>query len=177
MKELLRKKDVVDAVGVAKSTISDWISEFHMYIPAVKQGTATYYKPITIEVLQTVKELRDKGISKPEIAEKLAEQFPINADDVAQGVSKVVKESEGRSDALITVMSTMGKVVEQIGRQDGQMREMHETLTELQREVAAAKEGEADARAEMKKLEERLARLEEDKEKQPRGFFGRLFGR
>lgn len=176
MKELLRKKDIVDAVGVAKSTVSDWISEFHMYIPAVKQGSATYYKPITVEVLNAIKEMRDRGVSKPEIAEKLAEQFPINADDVAQGVSKVVKETENRSDALITVMSTMGKVVEQIGRQDGQMREMHESLSELQREVAAARENEAKALDELKRMEERLAKLEEEAEK-PKGFFGRLFGR
>jgi DNA-binding transcriptional MerR regulator len=174
-KDLLRKKDVVELVGVAKSTVSDWMTEFHMYIATAKQGSTVYYKTEAVEVLQTIKEMRDRGISKPEIAEKLAERFPINADDVANSVSKVVNnESDNRSDALITVMSTMGKVVEQIGRQDGQMREMHVALTELQNEVAAARENESKALDELKRMEERIKALEEEKSK---GFFAKLFGR
>jgi len=175
MSELLRKKDVVDAVGVAKSTVSDWMTEFHMYIATTKQGSTTYYKPVTVEVLLAVKEMRDQGVPKPEIAERLAARFPINADDVSKSVSKVVNnESEGRSDALIAVMSTMGKVVEQIGRQDGQMREMDASISELRNEVAVARENEAKALNELKRMEERIKALEEEK---PKGFFAKLFGK
>ncbi|PSR26089.1 MAG: hypothetical protein C7B43_14845 [Sulfobacillus benefaciens] len=36
---LLRKRDLVDKLGVAKSTVADWVMEFRVFIPT--RGTAT----------------------------------------------------------------------------------------------------------------------------------------
>jgi hypothetical protein len=58
-KDFLRKKDIIDGLGIPKSTVSDWINDFSVYIPKLKQGQITYYKPEAMEVLLTVKELRE----------------------------------------------------------------------------------------------------------------------
>jgi DNA-binding transcriptional MerR regulator len=148
-----------------------------MYIPTIKQGNITYYKPEAVEVLIAIKEMRDHNWPKPEIAVKLAERFPINADDVQQSVSN---ESPVRTDAMIAVMSTMGKALDHLGRQDERLREQDSKVVELERkqaeydelmeklrsEVAASREKSAELEAKVKELQE---------EKQV-GFWARLFG-
>lgn len=128
MENLLRKKDVTEAVGVPKTTVNDWINDFAPFIPKVRNGRTTYYKPEAVNVLLRVKALREKGYDKSQISMELSRMFAIDADEVENKIEK----SEGRSDqasnrdALLTVMQTMGKVMER--------------MTELEREVKEAKE-------------------------------------
>jgi DNA-binding transcriptional MerR regulator len=133
MNELLRKKDVVEAVGVAKSTVSDWINEFHMYIPTVKDGQTTYYKREAIDVLLAIKEMRDKGVPKIEISKRLAERFPVNAEDTPSPAKS--EKTDGRTDtalAIASMASMLGKVVEQLERQAAQLQRQDERIRQLE---------------------------------------------
>lgn len=142
MNELLRKKDVVEAVGVAKSTVSDWINEFHMYIPTIKDGQTTYYKREAVDVLLAIKEMRDQGVPKIEISKRLAERFPINAEDTPSPAESEGSEqrTDGRTDIALTIASMtsmLGKVVEQMERQDEHIKQLEEHNRQLMEKLDA----------------------------------------
>lgn len=145
--DLLRKKDIIDAVGLAKSTISDWIEEFRVYIPIEKHGNVIYYKPETIQVLQVVKKLRDQGYSKPEIMKLLAEYgFSITVDKEKEEIQKAI-QTVNTSDVFVGFLQTLTHTVEQIGeqtdrinKQDGRITELEQMIKELQKELAVTKE-------------------------------------
>ena len=182
MKQLLRKKDIVDAVGVPKSTVSDWINDYPAFIPTVKDGASTYYKTESVEVLLYIKELRELNFSKPEIASKLAEKgFAINAEEVA-GKLIQTKEKSLNSDALNTVMTTMGKFLEKSIAQDGRIGELEKSIRsgEEQRrqsesEIAASQE------ILMQKLEHQEQELQKLRktleEERKKTIWSKLFGK
>jgi hypothetical protein len=104
---LLRKKDLIDGVGVAKSTIADWVTDFHVYIPTVKHGAVTYYKPEALDVLKAIREMRELDQSKVQIMELLAKRgFPITVEEAVADVERVVAGADSR-DTLLTVMQAM----------------------------------------------------------------------
>lgn len=161
MDRLLRKKELVESVGVAKSTIADWVIEFHMYIPTIKQGAVTYYRPEAVDVLNVIKELRQRDYAKPQILELLAKRgFPITIEEAAEDIQKVIGRSDTR-DTLLNVMQGMSMAVSEIGKQterlnhhesqfvqqnerlngqDGRIVELEKTLQELKRELDTTKE-------------------------------------
>lgn len=172
MEKLLRKKELIEAVGVAKSTISDWIIEFHMYIPTVKQGAVTYYRPETINVLNVIKELRQDGYAKPQILELLGRRgFPITVEEASEDIQKIVSQADAR-DTLINVMQGMSIAVTEIGKQtdrlnqhelqlsrqteriegqDERINELERTLIELKRELLVTQEELAATKEQTKK--------------------------
>lgn len=161
MDRLMRKKELLDAVGVAKSTLADWVIEFHMYIPTVKQGAVTYYRPESIDVLNAIKELRQLDYAKPQILELLAKRgFPVTVEEAIEDVQKIISQADAR-DTLLNVMQTMGLAVAEIGKQtdrlnrheeviikqgerldgqDGRIVELEKTLHELKRELDTTRE-------------------------------------
>jgi DNA-binding transcriptional MerR regulator len=128
--DLLRKKDLHERLGVAKSTVADWITEFSVYIPVVRQGNATYYKPEAIDVLTFIKQLRDQNYSKPQIMTMLAERgFPITVDEAIEDVQKIVS-GENYRDTLLTVMHTMGQAVAELAEQNKALQHIQTRLDE-----------------------------------------------
>lgn len=160
METLLRKKDLVQGVGVAKSTIADWVTEFNVYIPKIKQGAVVYYRPETIDVLNAIKEMRERDYSKIQIMELLAKRgFPITVEEAVEDIERVLAGVDPR-DTLLTVMQTMGQAMKEIAEQqdrldfhdtrleaqadrmdgqDGRMAEMERTVAELQRQLAESR--------------------------------------
>jgi DNA-binding transcriptional MerR regulator len=172
--DLLRKKDVVKAVGAAKSTVADWIEEFADFIETVKEGNATFYKPSAIKVLREIKELRAQDVPKTAIAEVLVRRgFAINSEKVKTKIENATEVATAYQEMTPTT-EIMVQIMSQMSRQDGRMTEMQSEMASLKSEVAAAMENEARALDELKRMEERIKALEEDKSK---GFFGRLFGK
>ncbi len=135
MDGLLRKKDVTEAVDLPKTTAHDWLHDFRVFIPTVQDGRTTYFKQGAIDVLLVVKELREKGYDKAQISVELTERgFAIDHDEM---VNRVVKardraqeqaESAHNRDSLLTVTQMMGVAMER--------------MTELEREIQAAKDRE-----------------------------------
>lgn len=149
----LRKKDLVDALGVAKSTVADWVAEFQAFIPTVREGNTVYYKPEAIEVLQTIKTLREQGFSKSDIYGTLQTKgFPLTIQDATDDVAKLLTKVDARR-SLVSVMEQVGNALERIAdqdeaieflekRQDGQdgrMTEVERQLQELRQELANAR--------------------------------------
>lgn len=128
----LRKRDVVEALGVPKSTVSDWMNEFSAYIPVVREGSVTFYRPETVDVLLAIQELRLKGHAKSEIVSLLADRkFAINEN---QAIS--IASQDTPTQMLATLSLAMGRLADQGGRIEALERE----IAELRLELAAAKE-------------------------------------
>lgn len=164
MKQMLRKRDVIDALNVPKSTVSDWIIEFHMFIPTDKVGSVTYYRPDSISVLQEIKKLREENYSKPEILRELRAHFPITVDvAVAEEIGTRLDQDAQYSEQLVDprlldemklarrFVSQHSVVLQQhhvrLNNQDHQladqssaMLEMQKDLEEIKAELAATKE-------------------------------------
>lgn len=130
MNGLLRKKDLVEAVGVAKSTIADWVTEFHVFIPTVKHGSVTYYKPEALDVLKAIRELRELDQSKVQIMELLSKRgFPVTVEEAVEDVERVLSGADSR-DTLLTVMQTMGQAIVKLGDQDGSINRIETRIEE-----------------------------------------------
>lgn len=158
---LFRKKDLVDALGVAKSTVADWVAEFQAFIPTVHEGNTVYYKPEAIEVLQMIKDLREQGFTKSDIYGTLQSKgFPLTVEDATEDIAKMLTKVDARR-SLVSVMEQVGSALERLvdqdeaieflekrqDGQDGRMTEMERQIQELrtkleqtQAELAAAKD-------------------------------------
>ncbi len=180
--ELLRKKDLHPAVGVAKSTVADWIEDFNVYIPKTKHGNITYYKPEAIEVLAFIKQCRDQNYQKHQIMEMLAEKgFPITVNEAVEDVKKALEVDSPR-DTLLAVMQTMGKSVAKIAEQDERILEHEKTLKMVQEKHDGQEKRmiELERRTdeiELLKRELEAIKMELTAAKEKKGFFARLFGR
>lgn len=194
--ELLRKKDLHPAIGVAKSTVADWIEDFNVYIPKTKHGNITYYKPETIDVLLFIKKCRDHNYQKHQIMEMLAEKgFPITVEEAVEDVKKAL-EGDSPRDTLLAVMQTMGQAVAQIAEQDERItvqekvvktvQEMQEgqdkRITVLERrtdEIVHFKRELEELRKQLVSTSEELEQTKKElvASKEKKGLFTRLFGR
>ena len=200
--ELLRKKDLHPAVGVPKSTVADWIEDFNVYIPKVKHGSVTYYKPETIDVLLFIKQCREQHYQKNQIMEMLSEKgFPITVEEAVEDVKRALEGTNSR-DTLLTVMQTMGQAVtkiaeqdermdrfdERMERQDGALKTLHLSQSEQVGRIddLEKRTDEIDyLKQEMELMKKQLAAAKEQLErteieleasKNKKGFFSRLFG-
>jgi DNA-binding transcriptional MerR regulator len=183
--ELLRKKDLHPEIDMPKSTVADWIEDFNVYIPKVKRGNVTYYRPETIDVLKFVKQCRDQNYQKPQIMEMLAKKgFPITVDEAVEDIKKAL-EFDSPRDTLLTVMQTQGQALVKIAEQDERLDKQDESLKALE-----DKGNEQDGRLnelekrnaeidylkqELEEMKKQLAATLEKNEK--KSFWGRLLGK
>lgn len=151
---VLRKKDLIDALGVAKSTLSDWIVEFQAFIPIVKEGAVVYYKPEAVDVLRVIQKMREQGRAKPDIFAQLrAEGFPITVEEAEAEISQALSRIDGRK-ALVEVMAQVGSALGQLASQetlierverrqdgqDGRVTELEQTVNKLREQVEQLQE-------------------------------------
>lgn len=157
MKELLRKRELVEAIGVPKSTVADWIIEFHMFIPTTKVRSVTYYRPEAIPVLQEIRRLRDERYSKPEIMQELAKRFPMTVEgetakeltqrifdpevyeNMIKGMGRTVKRLEQHAQLLQQHHVKLKDQYEQIQVHERKIQEIEAKMSEVVQELAAAK--------------------------------------
>ncbi|MEK4026973.1 MerR family transcriptional regulator [Sporosarcina sp. FSL W7-1283] len=131
MDRLLLKKDVTAAVDAPKTTVNDWIHDFRAFIPIVREGRTTYYKPEAVNVLLAVKRMREEGLDKTRIARELPGLgFSIDHDEMVNKVEKArghaeQAENARNRDGFLAVMQTMSVAMER--------------MTELEREVQESK--------------------------------------
>jgi DNA-binding transcriptional MerR regulator len=180
--QLLRKKDLHPKVGVPKSTIADWVEDFNIYIPKTKQGSVTYYKPETVDVLLFIKKCRDQNYQKPQIMQMLADKgFPITVEEAIDDVKKALEVDSPR-DTLITVMQMTGQAIAKIADQDERINEHTETLKALQDK----QDGQNGRLTELEKRTEEIELLKQEIQtlrselaasSQKKGLFARLFGK
>lgn len=183
--EILRKKDLHPKVGVAKSTVADWIEDFNIYIPQSKKGNVTYYRPETIDVLMFIKQCREQNYQKQQIMEALAAKgFPVTVEEVKNDAEKAISNDINSQDNhdFLAVIQTMGQAVQQLSDQDESIkylrdkgREHEGRMNEIERRTEETGETIDDLKAEIEELKQELAATKEKKRKQ--GFWARLFKR
>jgi len=132
MKELLRKRELVEALGVPKSTVADWIIEFHMFIPTTKIRSITYYKPEAIPVLQEIRRLRDQRYSKPEIMQELAKRFPMTVEDETE---LELRHKIFDPDAYQAVVQEIGKTAKRLAQHAQVLQQHHVKLKSQQEQI------------------------------------------
>lgn len=175
--DLLRKKDLHPKVGVPKSTVADWITEFNVYIPKVKEGNVIYYKPEIIDVLLFIKDCREKNYQKPQIMQLLSDKgFPVTVEEAVEDVQKVSDDYHPR-DHLLTIMQTMGQAVTKISEQDESLKSIqerqdgqNERLDELEKRTQEVHQ----LKQELDELKQQFAATQEKKKN---GWLSRLFGK
>ncbi|GAB4074181.1 hypothetical protein GCM10028778_16840 [Barrientosiimonas marina] len=181
--DLLRKKDLHPEVGVAKSTVADWIEDFNIYIPKTKQKNVTYYRPEAIEVLNFIKQCRERNYQKQQIMELLADQgFPVMAEaqeDAEESISKRTNQDNGD---LRDVIQTMGQAVQKLSDQDESIKSLQdreesreERMDDMEKRTEQTSETVEDLKQEIQDLKTELAETREKVDK--RGFWARLFKR
>jgi len=185
--DLLRKKDLHPPVGVPKSTVADWVEDFSVYIPKVKQGSVTYYKSETIDVLKFIKLCREQNYQKPQIMQMLAEKgFPITVEEAVDDVRKAM-EGDTPRDTLLAVMQTMGQAMTELTDQNERLDGHDKTLETLVlqqngqderlKNVEDRTEEIEFLKQELKTLKQELAITRDELETKRKGFFQKLFGR
>lgn len=183
--ELLRKKDLHPKVGVAKSTVADWIEDFNIYIPQSKKGNVTYYRPETIDVLMFVKQCREQNYQKQQIMEALAARgFPVTVEEAKNDAEEAISNDINGQDNhdFLAVIQTMGQAVQQLSDQDESIKDLRDKgrehegrMDKMERRTEQTSETIDDLKEEIEELKQELAATKEKKEKQ--GFWARLFKR
>jgi len=132
MKQMLRKRELVEAVKVPKSTVADWIIEFHMFIPTTKDGSVTYYRPQAIPVLLEIKRLRELSYAKQEIMHELARKFPLTVEESAANEIATTLQAEDVITRLARGISSTREIVE---RQSALLQRHHLRFESQQRQM------------------------------------------
>ncbi|PFS66416.1 MerR family transcriptional regulator [Bacillus thuringiensis] len=128
--KFLRKKDVVERIGIAKSTVSDWIEDFKVYIPTVKRNNVIYYGPQTIKILLDVKELRDQNYSKDQIHELLKDKgYPINVEEEEEKEERNNLVFQDMQSDFPKYMELFGVALSQISDQDGRLKRYEQEVS------------------------------------------------
>lgn len=169
MKELLRKRELVEAIGVPKSTVADWIIEFHMFIPTTKIRSITYYRPEAIQVLQEIRRLRDERYSKPEIMKELAKRFPMTVEEEA---AKELKQKIFEPEAYQAVMHGIGRTVKRLEQHAQLLQQHHEKLKKQQEQIQIHERKIQDIE---KQIQEVIQELAAAKQKKTKKWWRRLF--
>lgn len=158
--ELLRKKDLETRVGKPRTTINGWIKDFNMYIPKTESGKTTYFTKETVEVLLKIKELKEKGLEKPQIFEELQrEGFTIQAteilethvaapdvffsdDDNFQVFMKKLFENTASKEEIQVLTKVLNKIDERMtdfelaaSKRDGRMADVKKTSLEYTKKI------------------------------------------
>lgn len=131
--QYLRKRDLVAALGVPKSTVSDWINEFAAFVPSRREDGVTFYRSETIEVLQAIQTHRTAGHNKAAVVRLLADQgFALNEDHYS--VSLTV------GDPSTQVLATLSLAMATLAGQGGKIEALEREIAELREQLALAKE-------------------------------------
>ena len=118
---LLRKRDLVDTLGVAKSTVADWVTEFRVFIPTIKDGALTWYKPEALDVLNAIKVMREQNVPKSEIYARLQQKgFPVTVEEAGNDVQRAVGPLDARK-KLWDVMNQVGHALERLADHEDAM--------------------------------------------------------
>ncbi len=77
---MYKVSDLTDKLGVARSTINDWLKSYDQFIDYSLQGKRKIYSQRTLDVLLEVNDLRSSGLSSHEIREELEKRHPLNGE-------------------------------------------------------------------------------------------------
>lgn len=171
--ELLRLKDVLERTGLPRSTAADWIAAFAAYIPEVLQGRTRYFKQETIEILMEIRDWREYGYDKTQIAEMLAEKYPVNVDELEKKAEQHRNNDTARQrdaaagrDAVYTAMQAVGEMAQrmdvmqqEVTEQAERIQQQEEINEQLRAQIAEQNEAQAQQAAAAEKVAQEQAEI------------------
>jgi hypothetical protein len=72
--------DFVKILGVARTTLKDWLARYEEYIEFEVRGHRKIYFDSSLKILKEIAEMRGKGQTASEILAELSRKHPVNAD-------------------------------------------------------------------------------------------------
>ncbi|EZH64373.1 hypothetical protein DH09_01295 (plasmid) [Bacillaceae bacterium JMAK1] len=162
-KILYRMKDIVDEMNLPRSTITDWLSDFHMYIPIQRNGSRKLYKRETINVLRAIHEYRTMEIDKQEIMYRLKERFPIVLDDEddREAVIKHLDHIHSTDQAHPDLMNFMRLQATTVRDLQKEQIKLNEVLEEQEKTINSLTNEQGNYTANMNTLENRIKQMED----------------
>lgn len=155
-------KDIVDEMNLPRSTVTDWLSDFHMFIPVQHNGSRKLYKRETIDVLKAIHEYRTLEIDKQEIMYKLKERFPIvvQDDDDREAVIKQLEHIHSTNQANPDLMNFMRLQATTVRDLQKDQIKLTEALEEQDKTIAILAEDNEKYTANLNALERRINDME-----------------
>ncbi|WP_265182101.1 MerR family transcriptional regulator [Geomicrobium sp. JCM 19055] len=156
-------KDIVNEMNLPRSTITDWLSDFHMYIPIHRNGSRKLYKRETIDVLRAIHEYRTMEIDKQEIMYRLKERFPIVLDDEddREAVIKHLDHIHSTDQAHPDLMNFMRLQATTVRDLQKEQIKLNEVLEEQEKTIASLTNEQGDHTANLNILENRIKEMED----------------
>lgn len=84
MSDYQRQYELINRLGISKTTLRHWLAYFSEFIPKKKQGDIIVYGPEAIQVLSRIKSLRQELYARPTIKTMLLEEGYHKFDDPAE---------------------------------------------------------------------------------------------
>lgn len=174
MKEMLRKRELIEAVNVPKSTVSDWIVDFRVFIPTTQVGSTTYYLPQAIDVLLEIKRLRELQYSKPEIMKELSRLFPITVEDPSE-ISTIIQERQGFQEEMEQIKLVIRKSAEQMQEHSTRLEGQNERIELHQSKIDQQTEEIIELKSQLDVVIKELASTKEQLQQSRKKWWQRLF--
>ena len=102
---MYKVSDLTDKLGVARSTINDWLKSYDQFIDYSLQGKRKIYSQRTLDVLLEVNDLRSSGLSSHEIREELEKRHPLNGE--IQDQKEITDEAPKSNDSSLEITAPM----------------------------------------------------------------------
>lgn len=110
--------DFVKILGVARTTLNDWLVRYEQYIEYEVRGHRKIYFETSLNVLKDIAEMRKDGKNTSEILAELSKKHPVNA-DIAPEAEKTPQENlpaqkEASLDSLLPVFKQQNEEMERL---------------------------------------------------------------
>ncbi len=122
--------DFVKILGVARTTLNDWMIRYEQYIESEVRGHRKIYFATSLNVLMDIAEMRDAGKTSSEILTELSNRHPVNADIAPEPPREEKKHLSAKKDSSFEALPPIGK------QQSGEMgqllvRQLQDLASEL----------------------------------------------
>lgn len=101
--------DLVKDLGVARTTLNDWMVRYEQYIESEVRGHRKIYFASSLNVLKDIAEMRDAGKTSSEILNELANKHPVNADIAPELPREEKKISSLKKETSLETLPASGK--------------------------------------------------------------------
>ncbi len=113
--------ELSETLGVARTTINDWLIRYSQYIDFAMQGRRKIYTDASVSVLKEISELRNSGLSSFDIEAELAKRHPVRGEPQIADDSQP-KEQAPRAEMGQKPSSEEGQASAQVREQPSQAR-------------------------------------------------------
>ncbi|WP_167506273.1 MerR family transcriptional regulator [Halobacillus faecis] len=160
----MRLKDLASELDVARTTVSDWVTDFHMFIPYVMDGRSKFYEPAALDVLREVQRLKKQGIYKADIYKELKEMdFALVVEDAAEEIKNELQSnlSLDKREDLLNMFKVAINQKQMLENHDKRFEEHERVITQFKEENDKKFEEQSEALNEIKKSYSQAASSEE----------------